>query len=98
MITTKQRATLRSLANKLTPSMQIGKDGLNENSLTQISQMLEANELIKIKVLQNSDFSARELCEQILEKLGCEPVQVIGNTIVLYAYSHKKNIKHIQLD
>ena len=97
-MTGKQRAFLRKMANGLDAKYQIGKDGIDDETVKMVDLALEANELIKIKVLQNSDFSAKELCSQILEEVDCEPVQVIGNTIVLYAYSHKKNIKHIQLD
>ena len=95
MINTKQRATLRSLANKLEPCMQIGKDGAKQTSFDAISDLLEARELIKIKVLQNCDKSAKELAEMISQNVGCDVVQVIGNKIVLFRVSSKDKIKHI---
>ena len=60
MLTGKQRAYLRGLANSLTPIFQIGKNGVEENFLIQVSQALEARELIKIKVLENSGLDSRE--------------------------------------
>lgn len=95
MINTKQRATLRSLANKLEPCMQIGKDGAKQTSFDAISDLLEARELIKLKVLQNCDISAKELAETISQNVGCDVVQVIGNKIVLFRVSSKDKIKHI---
>ena len=95
MITTKQRASLRSLAQKLEPSMQIGKEGLKPESVTQIEEMLEAKELVKIRVLKNSDEDIKMLANTIAQKIGAECVQVIGSVFVLYRYSHKKSIKHI---
>lgn len=90
MITSKQRSYLRSLANNLEPIFQIGKGGLEESFLKQIDDALEARELIKIKVLNNSGYEAREACDAICEKLNCEGIQVIGNKIVLYRKSEKK--------
>lgn len=95
MINTKQRATLRSLANKLEPCMQIGKEGTKQTSFDAISDLLEARELIKIKVLQNCDQSVKELADAISQKVGCDVVQVIGNKIVLFKVSSKEKIKHI---
>ena len=98
MITTKQRATLRALANTLDPVMQIGKEGLSENSLIQIKNLFEARELFKINVLKNCDYTPRELATEIQEKTNCEIVQCIGLKIVLYKASTKKGFKHIELN
>ena len=97
MITTKQRALLRGLANALDPVMQIGKDGLSENSFQQINDLFEARELFKINVLKNCDSTPRELAGEIQRATNCEIVQCIGLKIVLYKKSTKKNFKHIQL-
>lgn len=92
MITSKQRSYLRGLANTMSPIFQIGKEGIEENFLKQVDDALEARELIKISVLNNSDYGAREASDEICEELGCEGVQSIGSKIVLYRRS-KKNSK-----
>ena len=97
MITTKQRAFLRSLGTTLEPVMQIGKEGIKDSSIEQIEGLFEARELIKIKVLQNCDYSPKQLADQIKDATNCEQVQVIGSKIVLYRKSTKKDVKHIQL-
>lgn len=90
MITTKQRAYLRSLANDLQPLFQIGKNGIEENFLKQVKDALEARELIKIKVLENSGLKTREASDYICEKIKCEGVQAIGSKIVVFKQSTKK--------
>ena len=90
MITGKQRAFLRGLANELSPIFQIGKNGVEENFLIQVSQALEARELIKIKVLENSGLESRETSDMICKAVKCEGVQAIGNKIVLYKESKNK--------
>lgn len=97
MITTKQRAYLRALGNALDPVMQIGKDGITENSVTSVNLLLEARELIKIKVLNNADTTAREISNQLCSLTGADPVQSIGNKVILYKRSTKKDFKHIEL-
>lgn len=90
MITSKQRSYLRSLANSMEPLFNIGKAGIEENFLKQIDDALESRELIKISVLNNCDYDAREASDTICEELHCEGVQTIGNKVVLYRKSIKK--------
>lgn len=90
MISSKQRSYLRSLANTMDPIFQLGKNGVEESFLKQIDDALEARELIKISILNNSGFESREASDIICQELGCEGVQAIGNKVVLYRKSSKK--------
>ncbi len=92
MITSKQRAFLRSLANKIQATVQIGKGGINDNMLTLIEDTLEKHELVKVHVLENSFSDPRDLCREVASLVGAEEVQVIGNKFVLYKQS-KENKK-----
>lgn len=83
-MTSKQRAYLRSLANTMQPIVHIGKDGVNDNMIKQVWDALEARELIKGTVLQNSPVQAREAIAEICERTHAEPVQCIGNKFVIY--------------
>ena len=88
-MTSKQRAYLRSMATAMQPIFQVGKGEISENMTTQISNALEARELIKVKVLENSLYTAREAAEIIAEKTRAEVITVIGNKFVLYRESEK---------
>lgn len=90
MITGKQRAYLRGLAQKLTPIFQIGKSGIEDTFIVQVKQALEKRELIKIKVLENSGLDTRDASDFICKKIKCDGVQAIGNNIVLYKASKKE--------
>ena len=54
---------------------------------------LEARELIKCRVLENSMLTAREACDELSALTRSEQVQVIGTKFVLYRPSHKKDKK-----
>ena len=97
MITTKQRAFLRGLGNALEPVMQIGKEGLSENSIEAINALLEARELVKIKVLNNCDYSPKEMMVLVCDATKADPVQTIGNIIIIYRKSSKTGFKHIEI-
>ena len=84
MITSKQRAALRAMANTMQPLYQIGKEGVTPAVTAQLNDALEARELIKITVLETADVSAREAIEILSERLHAEPLQCIGRKIVLY--------------
>ena len=95
MLTSKQRAYLRGLAVHIDTIFQIGKGGVNDNMTEQISNALEARELIKLRVLDNSGYTAREAAEEIAPIVEAEIVQTVGTRFVLYRES-KKN-KRIEL-
>ncbi|MGM9647073.1 MAG: ribosome assembly RNA-binding protein YhbY [Eubacteriales bacterium] len=88
-MTGKQRAYLRSMATSIQPIFQVGKGEISENMTEQISNALEARELMKVKVLENSLYTAREAAEIIAEETGAIVVTVIGNKFVLYRESEK---------
>lgn len=92
MITPKQRAELKGLANSLEPVFQIGKGGVNEAQTAQIDDYLRVHELIKIKVLDNSLYTAKEAAAEIAEAIGAEVVQVIGSKAVLYKRNEKEPV------
>ena len=71
---------------------QVGKGGVNDNMCEQISNALEARELIKLRVLDNCDLNAKEAAQIISEETNSDVVQVIGTRFVLYRESvdHKK--------
>lgn len=89
MMTGKQRAYLRGLAQKLTPIFQIGKGGIEDAFIVQVRQALEKRELIKIRILENSGLDTRDASDLICKKVKCEGIQAIGNTMVLYKASKK---------
>ena len=93
-LTSKQRAQLRGLANSIDTIVQVGKDGIGENLLKQVNDALEARELIKGRVLENSMLSPREAAEELAVKARAEVVQVIGTKFVLYRTSHRKDLKN----
>ena len=97
MITTKQRAYLRSLANKLDPIFQIGKKGIEENFLAQVDQALEKRELIKINVLEAAGLTTRDASDILCKTLDCEGVQVIGRKLVIYRQAKEEANRQIQL-
>ena len=88
-LTSKQRAYLRGLANTLQPIFQIGKSGLSENLIKQLSDALEARELIKITVLETAPEDTKSLAQEISEKTNSTLIQTIGNKITLFKQKQK---------
>lgn len=95
MITSKQRAYLRGLSQSLDTIFQIGKGGITDEICKQIANALEARELIKARVLENSGYTAKEAASEIAEAVECDVVSCVGTKFVLYKESVKK--KRIEL-
>ena len=84
MLTGKQRRHLRALGHKLTPVVQVGKDGIDEGLVKAIDQALTDHELIKIKVGENAGLDRQDAAEAMASKTKSEVAQVLGNTVLLY--------------
>lgn len=89
LITGKQRSYLKSLAHNIEPIFQLGKNGITENFITQIDEALEARELIKVKVLNNSFLDSKEAANEVAERANAEFVQSIGSKFVIYRESEE---------
>lgn len=92
-MTSKERAALRAQANRLEPIIQIGKEGISDNLISQIDDTLDVRELLKIRVhLESSPKTPKELAQELAEALQADVVQVIGGIIVLYREADEDRI------
>ena len=89
-MTSKQRAYLRGLANKIDAIFQVGKNGISDNLIMQVNDALEARELIKLNVLETSPEDIQEIANTLSEATNSVLVQTVGNKITLYR-ARKKN-------
>ena len=92
-----QRAALRGIASTYETIFQIGKGGISDTLIAQVSDALRKRELIKLRVLDNSMYGPREAAEEIAEKTGAEVVQVIGSRFVLFKRNPKEPVINIKL-
>ncbi len=97
-ITGKERAFLRSLANRIEATVQIGKGGIGENTVTLVNDILEKKELVKVHVLENCFDDVASVCHELSSLIGAAEVQVIGSKFVLYKPSVQNkriDLKHL---
>ena len=97
MLNSKQRAALRGIAGTMDTIFQVGKGGINEALISQVSDALRKRELIKLRVLDNSAYTSWEAAEEIAEKTGADVVQVIGNRFVIFKRNPKEPVIDIKL-
>ena len=97
MLTSRQRAYLRSMANGLDTILQVGKDGISDNTIEQVKGALETRELIKCRVLETSPLTSREAAEALALAARGEVVQVIGTRFVLFRIQQDKKKRKIEL-
>lgn len=90
MLTSKQRATLKSIASTEDTILQVGKNGVIDTLIVQVSDALKAREIVKMKVLDGALLTADEAARELAEKTKSEVVQVIGNKFVLFKRNPQK--------
>lgn len=84
MAASKLRKELRAAGHHLQPVVQVGKDGLTERVLAQLSEALDHHELVKLKVGTESPEDRFEVADRIAEAEDVQVAQVIGRTILAY--------------
>lgn len=89
MLTSKERAALRSQANALETTLMVGKSGITDAVIAEAQTQLTARELVKGKVLEGALLSPREACDAICEATGADGVGVIGTKFIIYRVSEK---------
>ena len=92
MLTGKQKRHLRSMGNEMVPILQVGKGGITEMVVTQTDETLEARELIKCRVLQNSSDEPKTVAAELAEQVKADLVQVIGRNFLLFRPSKNKPV------
>ena len=95
MLTSKQRAYLRALSNGMSPIFQVGKGGISDELCLQLDNALCARELIKVHVLENCPYTAKEAAGEIAGRIDADVVSVVGSKFVIYKESPEK--KQIEL-
>ena len=89
MLTSKERAELRSKATNLDTTLMVGKGGVTDTVIAEAENQLTARELIKGKVLEGALMSPREVSDEICAATGADGVAVIGTKFVIYRFSEK---------
>ena len=96
MLTSKQKRYLKGKATVIPALIQIGKEGLTDSVVASAKEAITARELIKVKINQNSDEDISDTASQLVRKLNCELVQIIGHTCILF--KQKKEKSHYELN
>lgn len=88
-MTSKERAALRAQANTIETTLIVGKGGVSEQVLLEASNLLDAHELIKGKVLETAMLTAREASDAVCEALGAEGIGCVGTKFIVWRKSEK---------
>lgn len=85
MLTPRQRQFLKAQAHHLKPVLHIGKAGVTEALIQELDQVLDALELMKIKLNQNT-FEDETTVVEVLERRveGLQHVWTIGHTLLIF--------------
>lgn len=84
-LTSKERNFLRKKAHDLEPIVRIGKSGINDSVIESIKQVIDKQELIKVKILNNSDeFITRDLEENIAKATSSTCIASIGHIMIFF--------------
>jgi RNA-binding protein len=83
-LTGKQRRHLRALGHHLDPVVQVGHDGVNDAVVRQADAQLQAHELIKVRIGENSPQERHDAAEMLADRTRAHLAQILGRTALLY--------------
>ena len=93
MLSKQDKYRLRAIANPFKPVVIIGKDGLTENIIVAIKDVIKSQELIKISVLKTYDgLPIKELGELICTTIDANLIFTVGRVMTIY--KKNKDINH----
>ncbi len=89
-LTSKQRAYLKSLANRIKPTVYVGREGISSPLIQAVEEAYHTNELVKLKVQRECPCSKQEAGEAVASATDSSVVQIVGNTVQLYRPDREK--------
>lgn len=91
-LTSKERAKLRAIGNGIEPLVRVGKEGMNSNIVDSLNDALRTKELVKVKMLNNSEEDIKEVAAILAEKSGAELIHIMGKTILYFKENREKPV------
>jgi RNA-binding protein len=88
----KQRAYLRGLGMSLEPVVFVGKQGITDAVVAELDSVLEQKELVKLRLQDTVGRDRKDVARELAERAGCELVQVLGRTVLLYRRNEEKPV------
>ena len=94
-LTSKQRAHLRSLAQKLKPVVHIGSGGVTDAVVLSFEDALRTRELVKARVLEGAPETVRATADELARRIADVQIPLTtGRTIVVYrSFAENPEIK-----
>jgi RNA-binding protein len=83
-LTQAQKKHLRGLGQSLTPTLQIGRDGLTEANTAALEPLLKRHELVKGKVHPSAPAEPKAVATALASASDAALVGVVGRTFLLY--------------
>ncbi|AKB16995.1 MULTISPECIES: YhbY family RNA-binding protein [unclassified Methanosarcina] len=77
---------LKSDASKISPILNIGKNGVTESLIEELNNKLKVNRLVKVRVLKSAEEGKdlKTIADEIAVSTRSTLIDVRGRTVVLY--------------
>ena len=83
-LTGSQKTYLRGLGQRLEPALKVGRAGATPTFLKELQQVLNGDELVKLRFLGADRDERAALCTQIADEGRCICVGAVGHTALFY--------------